>query len=309
LKHNGASGREWLIGSTGSANVGGAGLLQFYDQTVNQWRLQIGTAGGLQIKQPQYRDATMTFINTNTKSSIRIAGDADENDALCIGLWGDTIGNNSTGYIQNSIDNTGTSAQARELLLNPLGGNVAVGKTTAATALDVSGGISHPVYAILQPATTAGGVFTITTSIIDLTFYNNNNTATDNNFNGQYNIGKGISLITTANTPGGTTAAQSVIKIDYPGLYMINSKLNVDTAMTNFISIEINVWSTSNTWVQSSSDQMNAAWTSASAFNSTNFIPFYNTPPFYIKFRVSGGATTTISNSILWSSVNIVKIA
>jgi len=140
LKHNGTSGKEWLIGSTGSANVGGAGLLQFYDQTANQWRLQIGTAGGLQIKQPQYRDATMSFISTNTKSSIRIAGDGDENDALCIGIWGDPAasGNNGTGYIQNMWDTPGAPL-AKDLLLNPLGGNVVIGKTIGTTALDVSG--------------------------------------------------------------------------------------------------------------------------------------------------------------------------
>jgi len=143
LKHNGTSGKEWLIGSTGSANVGGAGLLQFYDQTVNQWRLQIGTAGGLQIKQPQYRDATMSFASTFTKSGIKIAGDWDEADALCMGIWGapdaNSPGNNGTGYIQNMWDTPGAPL-ARDLLLNPLGGNVVIGKTTGTTALDVSGG-------------------------------------------------------------------------------------------------------------------------------------------------------------------------
>ena len=135
LKHNGSSGREWRIGSTGSDNSGGAGLLQFYDTSTGAggWRLQIGTAGGLQIKQPEYRDATMSFGSTITKSGIEISGEVDESDALCIGLWGDTAGNNGTGYIQ-SISNSTTS---KDLLLNPLGGNIGIGKTNPSAALDV----------------------------------------------------------------------------------------------------------------------------------------------------------------------------
>jgi hypothetical protein len=141
LKHNGTSGREWLIGSTGTSTGANVGKLEFYDATSGGWRLQIGTAGGLQIKQPQYRDATMSFANTFTKSGIKIAGDLDEADAICMGIWGDTAGNNGSGYIQKMIDTPG-APQAKDLLLNPLGGNVGIGKTTAATALDVSGSIS-----------------------------------------------------------------------------------------------------------------------------------------------------------------------
>ena len=137
LKHNGTSGKEWRIGSTGTGNTGGAGLFQIYDEPTG-WRLQIGTAGGLQIKQPQYRDATMSLASTITKSGIEIMGDADETDTLCMGIYGNTGGNDGTGYIQHVNDNT----LARNLLLNPLGGNVAIGKTTAATLLDVSGSIS-----------------------------------------------------------------------------------------------------------------------------------------------------------------------
>ena len=310
LKHNGSSGREWRIGSTGSDNSGGAGLLQFYDTSTGAggWRLQVGTSSGLQIKQPEYRDPTMSFGSTITKSGIEISGESDENDALCIGLWGDTAGNNGTGYIQ-SISNSTTG---KDLLLNPLGGNIGIGKTTAATALDVSGGVSHSVYAILLPSTASSGTATaisVGTTAADLTFFNVNNTSTDNTFNGQYNIGKGISLITVANTPGGTAAANSVIRIDYPGFYMINTKLNVDTAMTNHITVEIHTWSTSNTWIQNSSDQMITTWTAQSAFNSTNFIPVYGTLPYYIKFRIYSGVATTIANDVKWSSVNIVKVA
>ena len=140
LKHNGSSGKEYLIGSTGTSTGANVGKLEFFDATSSQWRLQIGTAGGLNIKQPQYRDATMSLANTFTKSGIRIAGDLDEADSLCMGIWGDTAGNNGTGYIQNMWDTPGAPL-ARDLLLNPLGGNVAIGKTAAAAPLDIEGAL------------------------------------------------------------------------------------------------------------------------------------------------------------------------
>lgn len=138
LKHNAMFGKEWRIGSTGSADNGGSGLFQIYEPASSGWRLQIVSSGGLQIKQPQYPDVNMELSRIFTQSGIKIVGYGDENDALCMGIWGDPAGNNGTGYIQNIWDNTGTKL-AGNLLLNPLGGNVAIGKTTGTTALDVSG--------------------------------------------------------------------------------------------------------------------------------------------------------------------------
>ena len=153
LKHNGTNGKDWRIGSTGSVNTGGAGLLQFFDATAGSggWQLQIGSAGGINVKQPQYRDATMSLANTFTKSGIKITGDAHEADGLCMGLWGTPTGqatgagDNGTGYIQNIWDTQATPL-ARDLLLNPLGGNVAIGKTTAGVALDVTGDVKISGY-------------------------------------------------------------------------------------------------------------------------------------------------------------------
>jgi hypothetical protein len=94
--------------------------------------------GVINIKQAQYRDATMSLLNTSNKSAIKIRGDADINDSLCIGLWGDTGGNNSTGYIQTIIDSPG-APQGYPLLLNPNSGNVGIGNTSPTYKLDVNG--------------------------------------------------------------------------------------------------------------------------------------------------------------------------
>jgi photosystem II stability/assembly factor-like uncharacterized protein/predicted acyltransferase (DUF342 family) len=98
--------------------------------------------GVINIKQAQYRDAAMSLINTANKSAIKIRGDLDRWDALCIGLWGDTDGNNSTGYIQTIVDGqTSVTAQSKHLLLNPNGGNVGIGNTAPTFNLDVTGTI------------------------------------------------------------------------------------------------------------------------------------------------------------------------
>jgi predicted acyltransferase (DUF342 family)/photosystem II stability/assembly factor-like uncharacterized protein len=94
--------------------------------------------GVINVKQAQYRDATMSLLNTSNKSAIKIRGDADINDSLCIGLWGDTGGNNSTGYIQTIIDSPG-APQGYPLLLNPNSGNVGIGNTSPTYKLDVNG--------------------------------------------------------------------------------------------------------------------------------------------------------------------------
>jgi hypothetical protein len=96
------------------------------------------------FKQPQYRDATMSLNNTFSKSTFKIVGDLDTADALCIGLWGDSVGNNSHGYIQTIIDAPGTSSQAWPLLLNPNGGAVGINNITGQLAnLHITGGVQN----------------------------------------------------------------------------------------------------------------------------------------------------------------------
>ena len=268
----------------------------------------------------------MSLANTFTKSGIKITGDADEADSLCMGIYGlPNDGNNGTGYIQNMWDTPGAPL-ARDLLLNPLGGNVAVGKTTATSALDisgsalvsgnvaigktsatvaldVSGGISHPVYAILQIPN-----FIINSTQSDLVFSTTNNTATDGTYNGNMNIGKGISLISTANTPGGAAVANSVIRIDYPGFYLINTKFNCDTAgSAGNIDFYIYIWNGS-AWTALVSDQVYTTFTASAAANSNLFVQLYSTPPYYLKIQKTSSQSLNIGSGIQWTSCNIVKL-
>jgi hypothetical protein len=139
-----------VIGSTGNVGIGKADPAAALD--VN---------GAIRVKQPQYRDSIMTLTNTANKSPIRINGDADVNDCLCIGLWGDTIGNNQYGaYIQSMIDAVGTGHDVRPILLNPNGGNVGIGTTNPGAALDVVGGTQNNAAtgATTTPLTTAAAL-------------------------------------------------------------------------------------------------------------------------------------------------------
>ena len=135
--------------------------------------------GVINVKQTQYRDATMSLLNTSNKSAIKITGDADINDSLCIGLWGDTGGNNSSGYIQTIIDSPG-APQGYPLLLNPNSGNVGIGTTaptynlhvagtlgvtgatTLTSSLAANGGISTTTIAASSTITANGGISTTT---------------------------------------------------------------------------------------------------------------------------------------------------
>lgn len=81
---------------------------------------------------------TVTGSNTGTSSNapqLAITDSADTNERLVFGVDGT---GNSTGFIQATKVGTG----AQNLLLNPNGGNVGIGMSTAPTGkLDVAGGI------------------------------------------------------------------------------------------------------------------------------------------------------------------------
>ena len=82
--------------------------------------------------------------NLYSNASVMITGHAEHADALCIGMLStDTVGNsgnNPYAYIQNVWDQT-VNILAQPLLLNPGGGNIAIGKTIPGARLDVNGNV------------------------------------------------------------------------------------------------------------------------------------------------------------------------
>jgi hypothetical protein len=168
--------------------------------------------------------------------------------------------------------------------------------------LDVSGAISHSVFAIIQIPS-----FVLTNTLTDLVYGTTANTA-DGSMNGNMNLGKGISVISAANTPG-TAVANSVIKIDYPGFYLINTKFNNDTTNSTAgnISIYIYLWIGS-AWTQIIGDELYTTYTASCGFNSTNFIQLYTTPPYYLKIQKYSTVSLSIGSGPAWTSLNIVKI-
>jgi hypothetical protein len=159
------------------------------------------------------------------------------------------------------------------------------------------------VFAIIQIPS-----FVLTNTLTDLVYGTTANGATDGTMGGNMNVGKGISLITAANTPG-TAVANSVIKIDYPGFYLINTKFNNDTTNSTAgnITIYIYLWIGS-TWTQLLGDELYTTYTASCGFNSTNFIQLYTTPPYYLKIQKLSSLAITIGSGPAWTSLNIVKI-
>jgi len=304
LKNNGSNGKEWIVGSTSAGNSGGAGLFQIYDMTsgTGGWRLNIGTGGGLQIKHPQYREASMTLGLTNTKSGIRIAGDADESDALCMGLWGGTDGGNGTGYIQN-IFNTSSTAITGDLLLNPLGGNVVIGKTTGTTALDVSGGalVSGNVAIGKTTATSAldvSGTISIN-NVINLT-YTSIPTYTANHIGYTGSISQTVFSATTG-TYYTWNGANNSFTLS-PGIWLINSVLHFlwtpgTSTINNFYTIFTNAESSTTAISDNASTSKKIENN-----NMPNNVGGMKTIPFTMVITITTSTTCFWRGNINWST-------
>lgn len=138
LTNTSASGRDWLIGSTGTLNGQGAGRLAFWDNTAGVSRMVIDPSGGvgigtttpsgrLHVKGP---NANMTGAPTNSIAMFE-SGSSANTDYLAIGSPAEDV---------MSIQ-VGDQINTRSLALNPQGGNVGIGTTTPGYRLDVNGTI------------------------------------------------------------------------------------------------------------------------------------------------------------------------
>jgi len=107
LANNGTSGRTYTILSTGSSNTGGAGLLQFYDNTAGAVRATIDASGNLSVGN-----------QTNPASRLVVKGSGTSSAASALNVTDSS--NVSLFFVRND-------------------GNVGLGTTAPLARLDVQG--------------------------------------------------------------------------------------------------------------------------------------------------------------------------
>jgi hypothetical protein len=131
---------RFFVSPVNSTTVGDAKMV-----IKNNGNVGVGTATPLAPLDVKAKKGILTASSINdlySNATIMITGTAENVDALCIGMLStDTAGNsgnNPYAYIQNIWDKA-ISPLAQPLLLNPVGGNVGIGRFAAACALDIAG--------------------------------------------------------------------------------------------------------------------------------------------------------------------------
>jgi len=123
-------------GSTTDAAASGGGITLkgtddktlLYDQTGDEWQFNkpLSVVGS-----QEYASSANDLATSVTKAALRVKGATNSSDSLWMGV--ETV--NAFPYLQGA---NGVGNNAKNLLLNPFGGNVGVGKVVANANLDIA---------------------------------------------------------------------------------------------------------------------------------------------------------------------------
>jgi hypothetical protein len=134
LQHKGGGGRNYGIWSTGANNVGGAGLLQFFDETAGASRMAIDSSGNLGIGTTAPA-ASLHIYKPYASGTDAFRISFNDSQDYYMGIQSYVASGGSVGYKFRIVNGSGTPVERMAITATGIG----IGVTNPAYALEVNG--------------------------------------------------------------------------------------------------------------------------------------------------------------------------